>query len=345
MRNYLKFAVMSAAVAGLLVSCDKTESEPDQTIDKTVAVFMPTHTYVARWQEDKAGLKSSLETQGVDYKFFMVEEDANGAVEQANQIKMAVKDGYKTLIIIPVDYNVLNSEKALANAADCNVICHDRLIMDNPNVDYFSTSNLQGVGKLQAECLIDAFEASGKTSMTLEMLAGPSADFNSEQFFLGADSLLSPYIAQGKMVVRSGRTTFEQVSIGQWNEDVARDTMLSILNAYYPSGQAPDLILAANDMCATGSIEALETLNPSISAYPVITGQDNTTAARQNIKIGKQTMTIDKSISSICVCTAGVAKAYVNGQTPRPLKSINNGSVNVALIEADVTPIYKKDIK
>lgn len=345
MRNYLKFAVMSAAVAGLLVSCDKTESEPDQTIDKTVAVFMPTHTYVARWQEDKAGLKSSLETQWVDYKFFMVEEDANGAVEQANQIKMAVKDGYKTLIIIPVDYNVLNSEKALANAADCNVICHDRLIMDNPNVDYFSTSNLQDVGKLQAECLIDAFEASGKTSMTLEMLAGPSADFNSEQFFLGADSLLSPYIAQGKMVVRSGRTTFEQVSIGQWNENVARDTMLSILNAYYPGGQAPDLILAANDMCATGSIEALETLNPSISAYPVITGQDNTTAARQNIKIGKQTMTIDKSISSICVCTAGVAKAYVNGQKPQPRKTINNGSVNVALIEADVTPIYKKDIK
>ena len=154
---------------------------------------------------------------------------------------------------------------------------------------------------MQAQFLIDKFQASGKASMTLEMLQGPSTDGNSKDYYDGAIELLQKFIDDGKLVVKSGKTTFDDVKADSWNISDGKKAMQDRLGSY-GTGQCPDMILAANDNLAQGAIEALEAAN--ITAMPVITGQDNTAMAQTNIKDGKQAMTIDKNLKDMANNTA-----------------------------------------
>ena len=53
--------------------------------------------------------------------------------------------------------------------------------------------------------------------MILEILQGPAFDGNSKDYYDGAMELLQKFIDDGKLVVKSGKTTFDDVKGDSWD--------------------------------------------------------------------------------------------------------------------------------
>ncbi len=335
-RKVILFVVLAAAL--IVSSCSK-----EATKEKRVAAFLLSSESNARWSVDEKSLSEALEAMNLDYSVF-VADDGSGADEQIAQIASAVSAGIKTLIIVPVDFNAIVSSKVLEGKSDLNIICHDRMLYNSNDVDFYSACDNGEIGELQASFLVQNFIASGKSSMTLEMLAGPASDNNSKLFFNGAWKILEPYVNDGSIIITSGKTSYEAVAMDSWETDDAESAMEERLSSYYPDGAVPDLILAPNDLAAVGTVEAVEKHNPSISSYPVITGQDNTETVRTLIKAGKVSMTIDKSISKMAYNTANIANMYVNGITPVSPTYYNNGIKLVPFIASSPRIITKGNL-
>ena len=127
--------------------------------------------------------------------------------------------------------------------------------------------------------------------MTIEILQGPDTDVNARDYYDGAMELLQKYIDNRTLVVKSGKTSYDQVKADSWNVEDEKKAMEDRLASYGP-GECPDMVLAAADNAAQGAIAALE--EAGVTNMPVITGQDNSVKSQDYIKNGKQTMTIDK---------------------------------------------------
>jgi len=337
MRKNIFFIV--AAVAVLMISSCKKE----EVKDNRVAVFIPSSEFVVRWQTDKECLSEALAAMNLDYSV-RVASESDGAQTQIDQISAAIDEGIKTLIITPIDFNEINSAGILEGKGDLNIICHDRMIFNNKAVDFYSACDNSEVGEIQASFLVQAFVASGKSSMTLEMLAGPSSDNNSKVFFESAWKILKPYIDNGSIIVPSGKKTYEEVAIASWDVEEAQSDMTERLADYYSAGDVPDLILSPNDITAIGTVNALEEYKPSISIYPVITGQDNSEDARELIKEGKISMTVDKSIEEMAYNTANIANMYVNGVVPVSPNYFDNGIKSVPFMTSSPKIITKSNL-
>jgi len=331
---------LTAAFAAMIVSsCSKEE----KTKDNRVAVFLPSSESIIRWKTDKECLSDALGAMNLDYSV-QIATDGTGAQAQIEQISSAINSGIKTLIITPIDFNAIISSKVLEGKSDLNIICHDRMIFNSKDVDFYSACNNSAIGELQASFLVQTLAVSGKSSMTLEMLAGPASDNNSKLFFEGAWKILKPYIDNGSIKIPSGKSSYEAVAINNWEKAQAESAMKERLSKFYPDGAVPDLILAPNDIAAIGAVEAIEKHNPSISSYPAITGQDNTDEARTLIKEGKISMTIDKSIKEMAYSTANIANMYLNGIAPVSPISFDNGIKSIPMVTSSPVIITKSNL-
>jgi len=324
MKKRILFLIASVAIL-IVSSCTKEESK-----DKRVAVFLPSSESIIRWKTDKECISEALGAMNLDYSV-QIAADVTGAETQIQQISSAINSGIKTLIITPIDFNAIISSKILEGKSDLNIICHDRMIFNSKDIDFYSTCDNSEIGELQASFLLQTFAVSGKSSMTLEMLAGPSSDNNSKQYFEGAWKLLKPYVEKGSIKITSGKSTYEAVAIKSWDKAEAESEMKERLSKFYPNGAVPDLILAPNDITAVGAVQAIDKHNPSLTLYPIITGQDNTDEARTLIKQGKISMTIDKSIKEMAYSTANIANMFLNGITPVSPISFDNGIKSIPM--------------
>lgn len=322
MKKRILFLAVTAAIM-IVSSCSK---EPVK--NTKIAVFLPISETNARWNSDIKYLPEALDSMNLDYTLYLA-ADETGAKKQVAQIFSAIDAGVKTLIITPIDFDEINSSKVLEERGDLNVICHDRMLYNSKEVDFYSACDNVEVGSQQASFLVQALAMSGKTSMTLEMLAGPASDNNSISFFEGAWQVLEPYVENGSLKVVSGKKSYADVAMDKWAIAAAESAMTQRLSTYYPDGGVPDLILAPNDISAIGTVQAIEKHCPSISAYPVITAQDNTEKARELIAKGKISMTIDKSIKAMAYNTANVANMLMNGLIPAAPSTFDNGVKSV----------------
>lgn len=337
MKKRIQFLIATVAIL-VLSSCSKEEIK-----DNRVAVFLPSSESVIRWKTDKECLSEALGAMNLDYSVYVATE-GTGADTQIEQITAAINAGIKTLIITPIDFNSIISSKILDGKSDLNVICHDRMLYNSKDVDFYSACDNSEIGELQASFLVQNFIASGKSSMTLEMLAGPVSDNNSKLFFEGAWKILKPYVDNGTIKITSGMTNYEAIAIGSWEVADAETAMKERLSKYYPNGAVPDMILAPNDIAAIGTVKAIEKHNPSVKSYPTITGQDNSEEARALLKEGKISMTIDKSIKSMAYNTSNLANMYVNGITPVSPISFDNGIKSVPFTASSPKIITKSNL-
>ena len=104
----------------------------------------------------------------------------------------------------------------------------------------------------------------------------------------------------------------------------------------YQGLQLPDMILAANDNLAQGAIEAMALAGHPLF-IPVITGQDNTVMAQENIKNMLQAMTIDKNLTDMAYNTALIINSRVSGSPVQTSESISAGSVKIPAIYSKLT--------
>ena len=293
--------MMGGAVMTGLTACSKTDNNDDNDQQKRVALLLPDNSRINRWGTDLKNLEEAMATYGIKTTSYVAPETAEGAKLQVEQLKKAINDGVKYIVLTTIDYKTINESGLLEQYPDVKVVCHDRFIFDNPRIAFFSSANTKEVGRTQAQFLIDQFQASGKASMTLEILQGPATDNNAKDYYDGAMELLQKYIGDGKLVVKSGKTAYNDVKADSWDVEDCKKAMKARLSSY-AAGERPDLVLAAADNAAQGAVAALE--EASITNMPVITGQDNSPASQALIKSGKQTMTIDKNLKDMANNTA-----------------------------------------
>jgi putative multiple sugar transport system substrate-binding protein len=227
-----------------------------------------------------------------------------------------IADKVDLLLIAAIDGSTLSQTLGDAKSANIPVIAYDRLIMDTDAVSYYVSFDNYTVGKLQGEFVRDqlGLDSTDKT-YNIEFTAGDPADNNAGYFFNGAFDTLKPYIDEGKLVIPSGKTTFEQVATESWATDKAMENFQNTLASYYSDGTQLDVALCSNDSTALGVAQAI-TSDYAGSNKPIVTGQDGDIANLRNIVDGIQTMTVYKNVSDEAGATLKVALALLAGETP-----------------------------
>ncbi|WP_130837566.1 substrate-binding domain-containing protein [Lachnoclostridium sp. Marseille-P6806] len=279
---------------------------------QTVGIAMPTKS-LERWNRDGSYLQEQFESKG--YKVELTYSD-NKIDQQVKDIEGLIADNVNILVVAAIDGESLSQVLALAKEANIPVISYDRLIMNTDAISYYVSFDNYTVGKLQGEFVRDQLDLDNAAGpFNIEFTAGDPADNNAGFFFNGAYDVLKPYIDDGKLVVPSGQTSFNQVATAQWDTAKAMSRFQNILGSYYSDGTQLDVALCSNDSTALGVTQAIGS-DYAGSNSVIITGQDGDEANLANIVDGKQTMTVYKAVANEAVATLDLAVAILNGETP-----------------------------
>ena len=279
---------------------------------KKVGIAMPTKS-LERWNRDGSYLEEQFKNKG--YEVSLTYSD-NKIDQQVKDIEGLIADDVDLLVIAAIDGESLTQVLADAKEENIPVISYDRLIMNTDAVSYYVSFDNYTVGKLQGEFVRDQLDLdNAEGPFNIEFTAGDPADNNAGFFFNGAYDVLKPYIDEGKLVVPSGQTSFDQVATKSWDTATAMTRFQNILGSNYSDGTQLDVALCSNDSTALGVTQAIES-DYAGSNSVIITGQDGDEANLANIVDGKQTMTVYKAVANEAVATLDLGIALLNGETP-----------------------------
>ena len=320
MKRITKIAafISSLAICAGVSACGSTRSGFEQTggtqkLEKgaTIGISMPTKSE-ERWNKDGNNLKNKLEKAG--YKVVLNYADDKPAQQNAD-IENMVNQNAKILVVASKDGSAVGPAVEKARDAGATVIAYDRLIMNTDAVDYYATFQLEQVGKLEAEYLVDQLGLNDgeKGPFNMELFTGSPDDNNAKYFFKGAWDILQPYFEKGVLVCPSnhgGGVTkdftvddWQKISVQSWKTEQAQKDMESILDSTYASGKKLDAVLTPYDGIAQGVINAIESkrpdMKPGTESWPPITGQDAMEIAVSNIAAGKQGETVFKNVDEL----------------------------------------------
>ena len=291
---------------------DKTEAAKDDAAaggaGALIGVAMPTKD-LQRWNQDGSNMKAELEAAGyaVDLQYA-----SNDVQTQVSQIENMISNGCQMLVIASIDGSSLGEPLSQAKEAGIPVISYDRLIMNSDAVSYYATFDNYKVGQKQGEYLVEALGLENAAEpKNIELFTGDPADNNCVFFFGGAMDVIQKYIDEGKLVVKSGQTAFEQVATANWDSEKAQNRMDTIIAGNYSDGTVLDAVLCSNDSTALGVENALAA--SYTGTYPVITGQDCDIANVKNMLNGKQAMSVFKDTRTLATQVVKMVDAVMQG--------------------------------
>ncbi len=301
-----------------------------------VGVAMPTQSS-ERWINDGANMKSQLEELGYEVDLQYAEDDVQ---MQVSQIENMIASGVNCLVIASIDSDALVNVEATAKEAGIPIIAYDRLLMNTDAVSYYATFDNKGVGTVIGEYIkdhatkdgnvgLDAVKAAG-AKMNIEFLMGSPDDNNALMLYNGLMEVLQPYLDDGTLVCKSGRTSFDDTCILRWSQETAQQNMENYLTGFY-SDEKIDIVASAFDGFAYGAKAALEGAGYTEADWPLITGQDAELMASKNIIAGWQTMSIYKDTRLLASKCVTMVQAVLEGAEPEinDTEQYNNGSVVV----------------
>lgn len=282
---------------------------------KTVGIAMPTQSS-ERWINDGANMKAQLEALGYEVFLQYAEDDVQ---MQVSQIENMVAQMVDCLVIASVDSGALTAVEAQAKAAGIPIVAYDRLLMDTDAVSYYASFDNKGVGTAIAEYIVEAKDLEGARaageSYTIEFFMGSPDDNNALLLYQGIMEVLQPYLDDGTLVCKTGRTSFDDTCILRWSQETAQQWCENYLSGYY-ADEDLDIVCSAFDGFAYGCRSALEAAGYTEENWPLITGQDAELMAVKNIISGKQTMSIYKDTRLLAEKCVTMVNAVVNGTEP-----------------------------
>lgn len=283
---------------------------------KKVGVAMPTQSS-ERWINDGANMKSQLEALGYEVDLQYAEDDVQA---QVSQIENMIASGVNCLVIASIDSQALVNVEAQAKEAGIPIIAYDRLLMDTDAVSYYATFDNKGVGTAIGKYIeekkdLPAAQAAGE-SYTIEFFMGSPDDNNAVMLYNGAMEVLQPYLDDGTLVCKSGRTSFEDTCILRWSQETAQQNCENYLTGFY-ADEKLDIACSAFDGFAYGIRAALEGAGYTLGEdWPLITGQDAELMAVKNIISGYQTMSIYKDTRLLAEKCVTMVQAVLEGAEP-----------------------------
>ena len=302
---------------------------------KKVGVAMPTES-LQRWNQDGANMKAQLEAAGYEVDLQYANNDV---ALQVSQIENMILNGAEVLVVASIDGGALDTVLAQAKEAGIPVIAYDRLLTGTMNVDYYTTFDNYGVGTIQGTYVKEALDLdNAEGPFTIEFTAGSPDDNNAGLFFKGAWDVLAPYIEEGKLVIKSGQTEFEQVATPAWKSETAQARMDNILTAFYSDGTKLDVALCSNDSTALGVTNSLISFGLSADEMPIITGQDCDVPNTKNMIKGLQSMSVFKDTRTLAAQTVMMVGDLLEGKVPETNATYDNGVMEVPSFNC--TPVF-----
>lgn len=305
-------AALTSAGCGRSTTTETAGSSGERT--GTVGIAMPTKSS-ERWVADGNNMAEQFKSLGYDTDLQYGDDVVQN---QVSQIENMITKGVKVLVIAPIDSSSLTDTLQRAADAKIPVVSYDRLIRGTPNVDYYATFDNFKVGVLQATYIVDRLGlAQGKGPFNIELFAGSPDDNNATFFFNGAMSVLKPYIGSGKLVVKSGQTSFDQVATLRWDGALAQSRMDNLISRAY-TGARVDAVLSPYDGISLGIISALKSSGYGSPAnpLPIVTGQDAELASVKSIIAGEQTQTVFKDTRELAKAAVQMADSLLTGGKP-----------------------------
>jgi len=243
------------------------------------------------------------------------------AADQQQQAEAAIARGVKVLVLDPVDGDAAGAIVKNAKAKSIPVISYDRLIKGGSSPDFYVSFDNEGVGKLQAQALLDKLTKDGVANPKITMINGSPTDNNATLFKKGAHGVFD-----GKV------TIVKEDAAANWKPEEAQQLMEQFIAAVGKDGF--DAAYQANDGTSGGAIAAMKAAGIDPKKKPTV-GQDAELAAIQRILAGEQYATVYKRIQPQAEKTAELACALVKGQQPPAglvNGKVNNGTADVASI-------------
>lgn len=307
--------VVIALLAAVLAGCGRSAAPADSGGgQRTVGIAMPTKSS-ERWVADGQNMVDQFHEMGYQTDLQYGDDVVQN---QVSQIENMITKGVDLLVIAPIDGSSLTATLENAAAAGIPVISYDRLIRGTGNVDYYATFDNFKVGVLQAQYIVDTLKPDAAVApLNIELFAGSPDDNNATFFFDGAMSVLQPYFDNGKLVVRSGQTDFNQVATLRWDGGLAQSRMDNLLSQAYTAAPV-NAVLSPYDGISRGVISALKSAGYGNAArpLPVVTGQDAELASVQSIVAGEQTQTVFKDTRELARSAVQMSDAVLNGGNP-----------------------------
>jgi len=304
----------STPAASTGTSTSKTETKTETTTTTTtssahkVGVAMPTKD-LQRWNQDGSNMEAQLIAAGYEVD---IQYASNDIATQVSQIENMINSGCEVLVIASIDGDSLGTVLDQAKEKGIKVIAYDRLIMNSDAVSYYATFDNYMVGTKQGEYLRDALDLDNAAGpFNIELITGDPGDNNARFFFGGAMDVLQKYIDAGKLVVKSGQTSFDEVATANWSTEAAQNRFDAIISANYADGTQLHAVMASNDSTAQGVTNSLEA--NYTGEWPLITGQDCDIVNVKNMIAGKQSMSIFKDTRTLASKTVEMVDAILKG--------------------------------
>lgn len=320
MKRKVAMAMVAAMAVGSLAVPVMAE---DGAAGGKIGISMPTQS-LERWNRDGSYLQKQFEDAGYEVELTYSDNETD---RQVNDIQNLISDGVNLLVVAAIDGEALNTVMDEAADAGIPVISYDRLLMNSDAVTYYATFDNYKVGQKQGEYLVDALDLDNQDGpFNIELFTGDPGDNNCNFFFGGAMDVLQKYIDEGKLVVKSGQTEFEQVATANWDSAKAQDRMDTIIAGNYSDGSNLDAVLCSNDSTALGVENALAA--SYTGEYPIITGQDCDTPNVKNLVAGKQAMSVFKDTRALATAVVGMVDSIMKGEEPEinDTESYDNGT-------------------
>lgn len=294
---------------------------------KKVGVAMPTQSS-ERWINDGANMKAQLEALGYEVDLQYAEDDVQ---MQVSQIENMIASGVNCLVIASIDSGALVNVEAQAKEAGIPIIAYDRLLMDTDAVSYYATFDNKGVGTAIGKYIEEKKDlANTSETFTIEFFMGSPDDNNAHMLYDGLMEVLQPYLDNGTLICKSGRTSFDDTCILRWSQETAQQNCENYLTGFY-ADEDLDICATAFDGFAYGCKAALEGAGYTEANWPLITGQDAELMATKNIISGKQTMSIYKDTRLLAEKCVTMVQAVLEGAEPEinDTEQYDNGKIVV----------------
>lgn len=324
-------AAPAAAAEEEAPAADAADAAVDEAAAATsgggkVGVAMPTQSS-ERWINDGANMKAQLEALGYEVDLQYAEDDVQ---MQVSQIENMIASGVNCLVIASIDSSALVNVEAQAKEAGIPIIAYDRLLMDTDAVSYYATFDNKGVGTAIGKYIEEHANLDPADPKTIEFFMGSPDDNNALFLYNGLMEVLQPYLDNGALVCKSGRTSFEDTCILRWSQETAQQNCENYLTGFY-ADEDLDICATAFDGFAYGCKAALEGAGYTDANWPMITGQDAELMATKNIISGKQTMSIYKDTRLLAEKCVTMVQAVLEGAEPEinDTEQYNNGSIVV----------------
>lgn len=343
MKKLLAIVLTAAMLLAMLSACAAKPTETAATDTKaTIGILMPTKEQTI-WSIQGERLTEAFQKAGYATQIEYAEDDS---AKQAMQIENMITKGVNVLVIAAVDCAALTDACEKAKDAGIYVIADDRLITNTKAVDFYVTFDLVRMGELQGQYIVDKLDLENQAGpFTLKIFSGSQDDTNAISFYQGAMNKLQPYLDNGKLVVKSGQSSYTETAIQSWDSSKAQSRMDNLLSGYYADSHL-DAVLVAADCLALGVISSLESMGYGTDAnpYPIVTGQDAELAAVKNILAGKQSMTAFLDANKLTEILVPVVDDLVAGKTPDSDTTYNNGVFDVPTKTYDPYLIDKDNV-